>query len=183
MTGRVQLQTGDQAPAFTLAGVGGGRYDLVSMLAEGPVLLYFMRGTWCTACRSKLRELSLDYAARLTSGVQVVAIAHQRADIVASYFRLEPTPIPYLLDPTLTVIRAYGVQRSIPASEWQPIVEAGVVDKLGLDARLGQLNGPVVAYPAIFLVDQQRTIRWLHIGNDVYDWPAEVLVAEQLAAL
>jgi peroxiredoxin len=40
------LKTGDQAPLFTLPNQKGSPVSLEAVLAKGPVLLGFHRGTW-----------------------------------------------------------------------------------------------------------------------------------------
>ncbi len=178
-----KLHSGELAPDFSLPSLSGPSYRLTTLLKSGPVLLVFFRGTWCSSCRTQLMKLEHNYSDYQRRGVQLIGIAHQRADIVANYFKREPITFPYLLDSSLKVITDYGMLRTIPDAEWQPIIDQGFADRLGLDSKLLQLNGPRVAYPAMLLIRPDRTIMWMYVGSDPYDWPSESMVEEQLALL
>jgi AhpC/TSA family len=42
------LRAGSRAPLFTLADVAGQRVSLEDLLSDGPVVLHFLRGAWCS---------------------------------------------------------------------------------------------------------------------------------------
>lgn len=178
-----KLHIGDPAPDFTLSDVDGTAYRLSVALAGGPMLLVFFRGTWCSSCRTQTQKLTRNYPVYQAQGVQLIGIAHQRADLVREYLRREPLNFPYLLDEQQQVSRDYGVLRTIDAQEWQPIVSGGWVDRLGIDPELLAAHGPRVAYPAIFLIAASGNIGWLYVSSDPYDWPSDAEVAAQIANL
>jgi len=158
-----KLHVGEQAPAFTLPNIAGQSQQLQMLLAAGPLLLVFLRGTWCPTCRAYLKMLERNYASYQAAGVQLVAIAHQRVEIVGGYFRLEPISYPYLLDSDLKVITNYGLVDSVPAEE------------------VAYSRSPRTAYPAVLLLDPKGTIRWLYVGSEVSDRPDSDEIAEQIA--
>ncbi len=161
-----QLQVGDPAPAFSLPSLKGGQYSLAEMLRQGPLLLFFFRGTWCAECRSYMRVLERSYEDLLQRGLQLAGVAHQRADIVASYFRLEPISYPYLLDSNMAVITRYGL-----------------VHGFALGALLVSHMGAQTTYPAAFLIDQAGIIRWAYVSSDKNDLPPVELIVAQLSAV
>lgn len=149
------LRVGDQGPNFELEDVQGRKHQLADLLQDGPLALVFFRGTWCGTCRAYIRMLDRRSAEYLHLGVRVVGIAHQRADFVASYFRLEPVKYLYLLDTTMKVIPRYGL-----LVEHEDAEDAL---KSGTDS---------TTYPAVFLLDAAGVIRWQHIGRDYADLPS-----------
>jgi len=160
-----RLSVGDYAPDFTLTDLKGNVQNLTEMLKVGSLLLFFFRGTWCPSCRSQMKTLEANYRSFQRQGVQIAGIAHQRADIVASYFRLEPLSYPYLLDSDLAVITNYGLLRT------------------GLDARIFSSSGAKTTHPAALLIDQQAVIRWLYIGSGRDDLPPMQVIEQQVALL
>ncbi len=149
-----KLKVGVVAPDFTLTDVHNKSYRLSDVVQAGPLLLIFFRGTWCSDCRSYLKKLEEYYPQFVAEGLQVLGVAHQRADIVAGYFQREPISYPYLLDTDLEVINHYGLLRSF-----------------GFDALIASRSGAQTTFPSFFLIDQQQVIRWMYVGNDRSDLP------------
>jgi peroxiredoxin len=54
---RQYLSEGDRAPEFEFNDRSGKLLRSSDLLRQGPVLLTFYRGAWCTCCRSDLRDL------------------------------------------------------------------------------------------------------------------------------
>lgn len=151
----IKLKIGDNAPDFVLPDRNGTGYQLAEVVKRGPVLLCFFRGTWCADCRTHLKKLEAYYPNYQAVGLQLLSIAHQRADIVAGYFKREPISYPYLLDTDLQVIKRYGL-----------------LDPVRFDALLVSRMGLQTTNPAFFLIDPAMCIRWLHISTDKRDLPA-----------
>jgi methyl-accepting chemotaxis protein len=160
-----KLHIGEAAPDFNLTDVQGKAHQLSAALQRGPVLLFFFRGTWCPDCRTYLKELEDHFHNFTAAGVEVLGIAHQRADIVAGYFKREPISYPYLLDTDARVITSYGLLRDF------------AIDSLLL-ARERQTT-----HPACFLIDQAGVIRWMYVGDGRRDLPDLNHIDEEIAKL
>lgn len=161
-----KLHIGDRAPDFTLPDVGGESHQLSEALKHGAVLLFFFRGTWCADCRTYLKALEAHYPNIEAAGIQVLGVAHQRADIVAGYFRREPISYPYLLDTDLKVITQYGLKRNF-------VIEAFIASG----------SGSQTTHPACFLIDQQGVIRWMYVGDGRSDLPDLDAIDGEIARL
>lgn len=161
-----RLQVGSPAPDFTLPDLKGTPYTLSEMVKHGPVLLFFFRGTWCPQCRAQMKRIVVQYANLTAGGAQIVGVAHQRAEIVADYFRLEPLNFPYLLDSASRVIDQYGLLRGFAP-----------------EALLLSRSGPQTTHPAAFLIDGKGVIRWLYVGRNPDDHPTMEQIKEQLQAI
>jgi peroxiredoxin len=90
--------TSDEAPEFDLPSLAGGRKRLQDLLASGPVLLAFYKGT-CPTC-----QLTFPFLQRLESGKsadapQVVAISQDDARTTAEFNRRYGVSFLTLLDP------------------------------------------------------------------------------------
>lgn len=161
-----KLHIGDNAPDFNLEDVQGKSHQFSAALKDGPVLLFFFRGTWCSDCRDYLKELEDHYSQFVKMGVQILGMAHQRADIVAGYFKLEPISFPYLLDTDLKVIDRYGLLRGF-----------------AVDALLASRAGSQTTHPACFLIDQHGVIRWMYVGDSKRDLPHVAVLDAEIARL
>lgn len=68
------LAVGEQAPLFAAKNQLGDSVVLEQLLKQGPVVLIFYRGAWCSYCNREMRDLQ-DSAALITAkGAVVVAV-------------------------------------------------------------------------------------------------------------
>ncbi len=103
------LKPGSQAPAFTLQDADGNEVSLQSLLANGPLILYFYPADFTPGCTREACDIR-DMHNRITGvGLQVVGVSPQDA---ASHRRFrDKYELPFLLlcDPDKTAIKAYDV--------------------------------------------------------------------------
>ncbi len=128
---------------------------------------------------SQLRAAHSDIEA-LGAGALAVGTG---ADFQARQLMAEGLPFPALLDPDKNLYRALGIERIrwnqfVRLSTWKRYL--GSVRR----ARQGRLTGDILQAPGIAIVDPERTIRYLHRGTTLGDYPppGEVLDALQSAA-
>lgn len=136
------------APDFKLSDQNGRQVSLSALIANGPVLLFFYRGSWCPFCVSELRGLAKIREDLRAAGVSVVGISvdtPSRAQQAAERLDLK---IPLLSDAEATVIGEYGV------------VDRG-----------GGPQGEDIAIPSHFLVGRDGQILWRRIADRVHDRP------------
>src|SRR5437899_6459993 len=68
------LKAGDEAPDFFLPDDRAHLVTLRSLLEKGPVVLFFLGGSWCSFCIAKLRALNAALEGRGGPPVTLVAI-------------------------------------------------------------------------------------------------------------
>ncbi len=149
------LRVGDSAPEFALAAANRfdapkqpQRFSLRQLMAHGPVILEFLRGTWLPNCVKRMAQFEPVRAAIESAGVQIAFIAaEKRAGMFnPEKFLLEhPISFPFLLDEDRQVTKAYGVYH-----------------RLGRDA----IN---IARPATFVVDRSGLLRFIYVGASQTD--------------
>lgn len=152
---RNAIQPGSAAPDFQLAAVNGEEVTLWSCLVEGPVLVEFIRGTWCPNARRRLQELA-DARKRFRElWTRIVVVVCEDPFTVKRYFGRRPCPLTVLMDVDRRAARAYGVHR-----------------RFGLD-------GINVARPSSFLVDRAGFVRFAFVAPlQTETCPVETLCAE-----
>ncbi|GAA5059300.1 peroxiredoxin [Nocardia callitridis] len=107
------MQTGQQAPQFELADQSGTTRSLDSLLAEGPVVLFFYPAAntpVCTAEACHFRDLSAEFAAL---GASCVGISADSVDTQAGFATKQNLGYPLLSDPEGVVAAQFGVKRGL----------------------------------------------------------------------
>ncbi|MBD0023450.1 MULTISPECIES: peroxiredoxin [Gordonia] len=107
------MNTGDTAPDFTLPDQDGNPVTLSSVLAQGPVVLFFYPAALTPGCTKEachFRDIVGEFTA---AGARVLGIS---ADDVAKQKQFDTTHnlgYPLLSDTDKSVAKAYGVSRRI----------------------------------------------------------------------
>lgn len=105
------MDTGDTAPDFTLPDERGDERALSSLLASGPVVLYFYPAAMtsgCTAESCHFRDLAEEFRAL---GASRVGISPDEVGKQARFAAANDLGFPLLSDPDGTVARWFGVRR------------------------------------------------------------------------
>lgn len=101
------------------------------------------------------------------------------ADFQARQLMSEGLPFPALLDPDKNLYRALGIERIrwsrlLGLTSWKRYLRS--VRR----ARQGRLTGDILQAPGIVIVDPERTIRYLHRGTTLGDYPPLFQVLDAL---
>ena len=111
---QVSIDKGDLAPDFDLPDQHGNPRRLSTLLADGPVVLFFYPAAMtsgCTAEACNFRDLAAEYAA---AGAQRVGISRDTVDKQRQFADLHGFDYPLLSDPHSTAAEAYGIKRKLP---------------------------------------------------------------------
>ena len=74
------IELGAQAPHFELPNQQGKSVSLTDLLAKGPVVVTFYRGSWCPYCNLQLRALQAKLSEIHNLGAELIAISPQVPD-------------------------------------------------------------------------------------------------------
>jgi peroxiredoxin Q/BCP len=105
------MRAGDEAPEFELPDQDGVLRRLSSLLADGPVVLFFYPAAMSSGCTRQachFRDLASDYAA---AGVQRVGISRDSVAKQRQFSDLHSFDYPLLSDESGDVAGAFGVKR------------------------------------------------------------------------
>jgi thioredoxin-dependent peroxiredoxin len=141
------LRIGDRAPELALPTRDGELVDLSAVLDLGSVLLVFVPGTWSPATRDQLEQLELANQRFLQVGIAVVVVATQdRGRLAKALLHSNPSFL-ILSDGDRTAARDFGVYRAF------------------------SLGGIGITAPAYFLIDRDRSLRFVYVGQRDSDIP------------
>lgn len=133
--------TGDPAPDFELPSTNGDTVRLSDVLTEGPAVLVFFRGTWCSYCAEQLRTFSaLAYDLKRHLDVSVLPITGDALSDLVEMRDLYDLRLQLLSDADLAVSTSY----------------TEVED----NAKHGRI--PV---PATYVVDEEAQVRYVDVGT------------------
>jgi peroxiredoxin len=153
------LRAGARVPSFVLPDKQGHPIALDRLLASGPVVLNFLRGSWCSFGEESLVQFAAMHERIATLGAKAVAIAPP--DGSASQHVPLPTPVPELVDTDMRVIRAFGLAFDLPEALHARYLEFGY-----LPPRLGRDGKFLVPIPATYLIDETGIVVFVHVDLD-----------------
>lgn len=157
------LGIGSRAPEFRLSAANGSdTHTLAQWLARGPVMLEFLRGTWCRNCRKRMAELQQQGPTIWSMGANLVCMAAEKRNGMwepEKYLQENQLSFPFLLDEDRTVIKAYGLFHRVGVDAWN------------------------IAHPATLLVDPSGRVRYIYKGASQTDRAPMEEVLKALAKL
>lgn len=108
------------------------------LLKSGPLLLIFIRGTWCPFCRMHLKRVR-DWMRKLEKSKKgtVVIISSEEPEVIRDWLAKNPMSTMFAGDPTMKMAKDFGVY---------------------LDPR-------EFSQAATFLIDADKSIRLAYLGN------------------
>jgi peroxiredoxin len=109
------LKAGDLMPAFALQDLDGNRVSSSELIARGPLVVSFYRGTWCPFCNEELKALNDSYEHFRRLGASLVVITPQSAGSASAYRTEHEIAFPMLVDPNAGVAERFGLAYSFPA--------------------------------------------------------------------
>jgi peroxiredoxin len=172
------IKQGEKAPDFVLPDVHGENVRLSQLLAKGPVVLIFYRGSWCPYCNLALRSYQAILPEIEQAGATLVAVSPQTPDHSLSAREKMELRFPVLSDSGNTVARAYG----LVFTEASKVLSLRL--ELGID--LSKINGSETGelpMPGSYVIAQDGTITLAFLDPDYRHRlePAAILTAlEQL---
>lgn len=104
------LAIGARAPDFTLPDADGQSVSLTSLLASGPLILYFYPADFTAGCTRQACQIRDLYPQIRSAGLRVVGISPQSPDSHRAFREKYHLPFTLLSDTDRCVVRMYGVR-------------------------------------------------------------------------
>ena len=157
----IGVAAGESAPDVTTENADGEQVDVLELVEDEAIVLFFYRGGWCPYCNFQIREMTEAHDEFARRGVRPVAISVDRQEEAADTNSAYEIPFPVLSDPDLTVHRAFGVTYDAEAEEVEQLAEHG----MDIEEASGRDHNSY-AVPSIFIIDADGTVRWSHANLD-----------------
>lgn len=148
------LQVGGRAPDFTLPNRMGVGIDLSRELESGPVVLSFLRGSWCPICTLELEAMQEIHGEVRELGAEIIAVSPQTVERNIEFGEQHKASFYLLSDVEQRVIRDYKLHFTFPDRLRDIYIEQFQIDVSQQNAD-GSWALPV---PATFIISQDGTI-------------------------
>jgi len=155
------VDTGDQAPDFELMGADGDEirtYTLDEAVADGPVVLAFYPQDFSPVCTEELCTLHEGDYFSFVPGVDIFGISVDGIYSHEEFVTKHGLGFPLLADGDGHVSEAYGVRYEEPHERF----------------------GTRVTKRSLFIVDEDRTVRYAWVTDDVTEQPDLLEAKEEL---
>ena len=103
------LEKGARAPDFELSDQDGKRHTLKSLLADGPLILYFYPADFTPGCTKEACSFRDLHQELMKAKLRVVGVSPQDVDSHRAFADKHHLNFPLLADPDKTVIKAYDL--------------------------------------------------------------------------
>ena len=103
------LKAGDRAPEFTLPDQDGKEVSLASLLADGPLVLYFYPADFTPGCTKEACSIRDMHDDLLDAGVRVVGVSPQDGGSHARFRAKHGLQFTLLADVDKQAVKAFGV--------------------------------------------------------------------------
>jgi peroxiredoxin len=170
------LKQGEKAPSFSLRDQVGNRVSSMDLLARGPLVVSFFRGTWCPYCDAEVTALADAYPEFRMAGAELILITPQSSENAKPYLDAHPVPFHILVDEDMSVSNAFGLTYTMP-EYLSTLYKTVFRNDLSLINASGTWQLPI---PARFVIARDGTVADVETSPD-YRYRPEP--SETLAAL
>ena len=148
-----KLKPGQPLPDFQAVDEDGNRVSS-SELAGTPVILLFVRGSWCPFCSKQVANLTRVYKEITDSGAKLILITPKPLATTRRVAEIFDVDFEFWLDDSLEIVKQLGL-----------VLEAGVPD----DHR--KEYGEDTLWPTSLVVDANGMIRFTELSRFIADRP------------
>lgn len=135
------LDKGAKAPEFELADQDGRRHTLKSLLADGPLILYFYPADFTPGCTKEACSFRDLHQELMKAKLRVVGVSPQDVDSHRRFAEQHDLNFPLLADPDKTVVKAYDLDGPLGFGVRRGTYLIGrdgrIVDSVLADLRIG----------------------------------------------
>jgi peroxiredoxin len=148
------LKVGDKAPDFTGYDQKGKQVELKKLLENGPLILFFYRGKWCSVCSRYLNNYQDSLKVLTDQGFGVVAITPESIENVEQTVELHNLKFTVIYDCQEKIMKDYDVIFTVTKAYQDKI-------KSSLSINIAENNGRDTArlpVPATYIINREGII-------------------------
>ena len=156
------LQPGDRAPDFVGYDQNGTQVEMSKVLTEGPVVLFFYRGKWCTVCSKVLNDYQDSLNVISGMGFRVIAITPESIENVEQTVKMHNLTYTVIYDCQEKIMKDYGVMFNVTKDYQDKLAKGYSID-------IAKNNGRDVAnlpVPATYIINRDGIITAVYFNPD-----------------
>ena len=173
-----RIATGMTSPDFTFDSPWKKSLKFYDFLKKDKALLIFLRYMGCPLCQLKISEISRDIDQFKEAHTNVFIVLQSQPEIIKEMINESDMPMTIICDPNMDIFKLYNVN---PGSIFRYISPS--IIKKALRARKegfthGKNEGKELQLPAAFLVDTDKTVKYVYYGKNIGDIPDNQFLLE-----
>jgi peroxiredoxin len=168
---------GQKIPNANVALADGSPVSLQGLVMQKPSVVLFYRGGWCPYCSRQLAGLKNIEQELVDQGYQVLAVSPESPERLQEQKLQTEFAVTLVSDEKLEAIKGFGVGFAVDEATSKRYAGHGI--SLTKD----ESGKPVLPAPAIFIVDQQGTVKFSYVNPDFKERPSETLILAAATAL
>lgn len=149
--------------------------------AAGRTALVFLRYYGCTLCQLDMRRFAKEYEKIHAAGGQMLVVLQSATEKLKPQLTEHPFPYDIICDPAGALYEAFGIEC---APSMKKLADAKTVLKMGkavfAGLKHGDYEGKELQLPAVFVVDHELTLSYVHYGKSAGDVPEPETLAKLL---
>ena len=170
------LGNGDAMPYFLIGDAASeGDHDLSKLLADGPVVITFYRGSWCPYCVNELNAVQKQLKNITATGARVLAISPEKPSETADLVEQKNLGFLFATDKDNELATKLALSFKLDAKTIKRYKQYGIDLPEANDSKVWQL--PI---PATYIVDTDGTIAWSFVEEDYSKRPDYRKVVQKL---
>ncbi len=155
-----------KAPDFKGKDQAGMEIHLKDLLKKGKVVLLFYRGYWCPYCNRFLSRLEDSLPMIKAKGASLIAVSPEKPENISKTVEATKAEYPVIYDEALKIMKAYDVAFEVPENTITRYRNSNI-DILKINGD----NGKYLPIPAVYIIDEESTIRYSFFERDYKKWP------------
>ncbi|QIZ75812.1 peroxiredoxin family protein [Ferrimonas lipolytica] len=157
----IKIKVGEPILPFTVPAHDGSLFDSEKLKGRR-TLLKFFRGSWCPYCSAELKMFEQMRAELEAKGIDIVALSDDTIEQAQLHHQRDQLQFTLLSDPSLRVIRAYGVEHHKALG----FKSENIKQVLGLSMAMLKPSYRSMAIPTSVLVDEFGVVQWIDQSED-----------------
>lgn len=177
------IQVGEKLPDFTVDTQDLEGVTLHSLL-KGKTILRVLRYIGCPSCRLDVHEIAESYGDFTARGAQVLVVMQSTKKNLNEALAGMDLPLSIVCDPEMEIYKTLAIRAASDKEELigtDPSAMLAIRDRVQAQGFVhGVYEGDELQLPAMFIVDEDATVRYVHYARSIPDMPS---VQEMLAIL
>jgi peroxiredoxin len=155
------LLLGSQVPQIEAIDNYGNAFSLQQTLKNGPVVVVFYRGEWCSYCNRHMAEFEASLPKFKEMGVTVVAITPELPKYVKKTVKKTAASFSIISDPSHKIMDQWPVSFILEGEMYNRYKNFGI----NIDRASGNKDR-VLPVPATYIIGKDGVIEAAHFNND-----------------
>lgn len=178
-----KLNIGDVMPDFSYQTPFGTGFTLAETAQKAPrTLLLFLRYYGCPLCQYDIHQVQVNYDELTADGGQVLVVLQSDPVSLAEQLgTADALPFSIICDPDQALYKEFAIA---PAANMLKMADAKTIVKIVKATAAGYQHGAYEGneqqLPAVFVMDENRKLTYIHYGKSAGDIPS---VAEMKSLL